>query len=130
MINDCKTCFYRDIESKMQPCLECKSPTFIHYVPMTSFIDDGEDVDDVVNSPDHYQLIDGMEVRDILEILADKVNQSNIPTTPLFTADYVQLMQYLMRFMEKNGVEDLKKARYYLNKLIEAYYECALENDE
>ena len=128
MTNDCRTCFYKETKSELTPCANCAA--FIHYVPMTSFIDDGEDVNDVVNSPEHYQLIDGMEVRDILEILADKVNQSNIPTTPLFTADYVQLMQYLMRFMEKNGVEDLEKARYYLNKLIEAYYECALENDE
>jgi hypothetical protein len=30
-------------------------------------------------------------------------------------------MQYGMRFMEKNGVEDLKKMRWYLDKLIEAY---------
>ena len=118
MINDCKTCFYRDIESKMRPCLECKSPTFIHYVPMTSFIDDGEDV---VNSPDHYKLIDGIEVRDIIAVLVDKMYEEGTPAVPLFTSDYVQMMQYLMRFMNKNGVEDLKKARYYLDELIKAY---------
>jgi hypothetical protein len=26
-----------------------------------------------------------------------------------------------MRFMDKNGVEDLKKAKWYLDKLIQAY---------
>lgn len=121
MLNDCKTCFYRDIESKMKPCLECKSPTFIHYVPMTSFIDDGEPEDDVVNSPDHYKLIDGIEVRDIIAVLVDKMYEEGTPAVPLFTSDYVQMMQYLMRFMNKNGVEDLKKARYYLDELIKAY---------
>jgi hypothetical protein len=39
----------------------------------------------------------------------------------LFEADYVQMLQYVMRFMDKNGVEDLKKARWYLDKMIEAY---------
>jgi hypothetical protein len=42
---------------------------------------------------------------------------------PMFDADYTQMMQYLMRFMDKNGVEDLKKARWYLDKLIDAYDE-------
>jgi hypothetical protein len=39
----------------------------------------------------------------------------------LFESDYVQLMQYLMRFMDKNGKEDLEKARWYLDKMISAY---------
>jgi hypothetical protein len=93
---------------------------------------------DIVNKPKHYMLFDemeikergfegqGVEVRDILEKLVSKFykNCENLPEAPscsLFESDYVQLMQYLMRFMDKNGVEDLKKARWYLDKMISAY---------
>jgi hypothetical protein len=31
------------------------------------------------------------------------------------------MMQYLMRFMDKNGKQDLEKAEFYLKKLIMAY---------
>ena len=66
----------------------------------------------------------GIEVRDVIEQLVKKMDTASagLPLyVPLFASDYVQLMQYLMRFMDKNGVEDLKKARWYLDKLIEAY---------
>jgi len=92
---------------------------------------------DSVNKPKHYMLFDqgdvtgyayvmkGIEVRDVIEKLVDKIRAgSDVPywkTTPMFESDYVQMMQYLMRFMDKNGVEDLKKARWYLDKLIEAF---------
>jgi hypothetical protein len=79
---------------------------------------------DVISKPKHYMLFEdqGIEVRDVIEVLTDKVWLSGqAPETPLFTSDYVQLMQYLMRFMDKNGVEDLKKARWYLDKMIESY---------
>ena len=86
----------------------------------------------VVDKPKHYMLFEdqGIEVRDVIEKLVYKIDtakrQDDYPqgySTPMFTADYVQMMQYLMRFMDKNGKEDLKKARWYLNKLIEAYDE-------
>jgi len=93
---------------------------------------------DVISKPKHYMLFDemevkergfegqGIEVRDVLEKLVGKFykNCENLPDQPscaLFESDYVQLMQYLMRFINKNGVEDLKKARWYLDKMIEAY---------
>jgi hypothetical protein len=86
---------------------------------------------DVVSKPKHYMLFEpsdihpnkGIEVRDVLEKLCNKL-QNTLPypvTSSLFESDYVQLMQYLMRFMDKNGVEDLKKARWYLDKMIESY---------
>jgi len=81
---------------------------------------------DVVSKPKHYMLFEdkGIEVRDVIEQLVKKMDSASaeLPLyVPLFSSDYVQLMQYLMRFMDKNGVEDLKKARWYLDKLIEAY---------
>ena len=78
---------------------------------------------DPVEKPKHYMLFEeeGIEVRDVIEKLVDKIEWR--PDSSLFVADYVQMMQYLMRFMDKNGVEDLKKARWYLDKLIGAYDE-------
>jgi hypothetical protein len=92
---------------------------------------------DSVSKPKHYMLFDqgdvtgyayvgkGIEVRDVIAELVRKVatqmGAGKINYSPLFESDYVQMMQYLMRFMDKNGVEDLKKARWYLDKLIEAY---------
>lgn len=81
---------------------------------------------DPVEKPKHYMLFEeeGIEVRDVIEKLVSKLDDHvgiEIPYSPLFTADYVQMMQYLMRFMDKNGVEDLKKARWYLDKLIDSY---------
>ena len=80
---------------------------------------------DVVAKPKHYMLFEeeGIEVRDVIEKLVDKL-QNTLPypgNYSLFEADYVQMMQYLMRFMDKNGGEDLKKARWYLDKLIDSY---------
>lgn len=76
---------------------------------------------DAVEKPKHYMLFEeeGIEVRDVIEKLVDKIEWR--PDSSLFIADYVQMMQYLMRFMDKNGVEDLKKARWYLDKLIDSY---------
>jgi hypothetical protein len=80
----------------------------------------------VVDNPKHYMLFEeeGIEVRDVIEKLVDKLDNHvgiEVPYSPLLTPDYVQMMQYLMRFMDKNGQEDLKKARWYLDKLIDAY---------
>jgi hypothetical protein len=92
---------------------------------------------DVVNKPKHYMLFKssdvatygltgrGIEVRDVIEKLVAKIPSSErVPydwDETLFISDYVQMMQYGIRFMDKNGKEDLLKMRWYLDKLIEAY---------
>ncbi len=84
---------------------------------------------DTVSRPKHYMLFDkgfypeGIEVRNVLEKLSQKVYESKYTpkSMPMALSDYVQMMQYLMRFMDKNGKEDLEKARWYLDKLIDAY---------
>ena len=80
-------------------------------------------VHDPVEKPRHYMLFEeeGIEVRDVIEKLVDKMPTIYVTRTSLFIPDYVQMMQYLMRFMDKNGIEDLKKARWYLDKLIDSY---------
>ena len=76
-----------------------------------------------VSKPKHYMLFEkeGIEVRDVIKKLTEKFELSSMGHSYMFVSDYVQMMQYLMRFMDKNGKEDLEKARWYLDKMIEAY---------
>ena len=75
----------------------------------------------VISKPKHYMLFEdkNIEVRDVIAKLVSKLQVDK--DSGMFVADYVQLLQYIMRFMDKNGVEDLKKARWYLDKMIESY---------
>ena len=72
---------------------------------------DNIEMEDMVNSPAHYNKA-GIETIDAIQAM---------------TGDgfkfYLQgnIMKYLWRYMYKNGVEDLKKAEWYLNKLIKHY---------
>lgn len=61
---------------------------------------------DPVENPSHYKLAGGVEVYDVLS--------AAFPEDPLSW----QVGKYLLRWKRKNGVEDLKKARWYLDKLI------------
>ena len=88
-------------------------------LPEQSF--NGTTAYDIVSKPKHYMLFEdkGIEVRDVIGKLVEKIKVDK--DSGMFVADYVQLMQYLMRFMDKNGKEDLEKARWYLDKMISAY---------
>ena len=76
---------------------------------------------DNVNHPDHYQNIAGVEAIDILnDVVKDLPGKQ--------AAMLWNTLKYLLRFQKKNGVEDLKKARNYLDYLIndiEAVQEAA-----
>lgn len=152
MEHKCNVCFYKHYDKdKDFPCNVCDNynkyvnwNTYAPYThrPLTEAVSSWKDsvngmtADDydVVSKPKHYMLFadKGIEVRDVIEKLVDKIKTapgSQIPlweVAPLFEADYVQMMQYLMRFMDKNGVEDLKKARWYLDKLIQSYEQSDL----
>lgn len=66
---------------------------------------------DNVNHPEHYRNIAGVEAIDILnDVVKDLPGKQ---AAMLWNA-----MKYLFRFQKKNGVEDLKKARNYLDYLI------------
>ena len=66
---------------------------------------------DNVNHPNHYQNIAGVEAIDILnDVVKDLPGKQ--------AAMLWNTLKYLLRFQKKNGVEDLKKARNYLDYLI------------
>lgn len=128
--NTCEVCTSTEL-SMWQP----NEQTKMEYMKKLAEGSNGTTEYDVVSKPKHYMLFDeetvvffadnqkGIEVRDVIENLLSKLgdNPKGEFYSYQFAADYVQLMQYLMRFMDKNGTEDLKKARWYLDKMIEAY---------
>lgn len=66
---------------------------------------------DNVNHPNHYQNIAGVEAIDILnDVVKDLPGKQ--------AAMLWNTLKYLLRFQKKNGLEDLKKARNYLQYLI------------
>lgn len=68
---------------------------------------------DNINHPDHYQNIAGIEAIDILDDIV-----KDLPGKQ--AAMLWNTLKYLFRFQKKNGVEDLKKAQNYLQRLIDA----------
>jgi hypothetical protein len=64
---------------------------------------------DMVNNPAHYNEAT-IETIDVIE----SVTQDGFES-------YLQgnILKYICRYKYKNGVEDLEKARWYLNRLIE-----------
>lgn len=67
---------------------------------------------DMVNNPAHYQSDSGLEVIDVIEAFtADLKGYEAVETG--------NVLKYMCRWKKKNGLEDLKKARWYLDRLIE-----------
>lgn len=132
MANVCLKCKFSEVSEFDSPCTTCsydaktdKWSNFTPYKGLNELLREKLGyptpvetvVHDPVYKPNHYMLKPGLEVRDVIEILANKLEGFS----PMFIADYVQMMQYGMRFMDKNGKEDLLKQRWYLDKMIEAY---------
>ena len=66
---------------------------------------------DMVNHPKHYKAKNGMEVIDVIEAFTANLKG--------YEAIYTgKVIKYICRWKEKNGLEDLKKAQWYLNRLI------------
>ena len=80
---------------------------------------------DAVEKPKHYMLFpeSSIEVRDVITKLVEKMEDSSFKFQGMDYSDYVQAMQYFMRFMEKNGKEDLKKGIWYINKIVDNWHD-------
>ena len=72
---------------------------------------------DLVNKPKHYELADDFEVYDLRQMLARKAMLAEIRYD--LYSDWDRALEYLIRMWDKNGVQDAKKARWYINKMIE-----------
>ena len=67
---------------------------------------------DNIISPNHYASDKGFEVFDVQEAFIHELKG-------MAASYWCNIVKYILRFQKKNGVEDLKKAKYYLEKLIE-----------
>ena len=67
---------------------------------------------DAVNHPSHYML-GNHEVKDIVSLVADKYHKGSV------AHNIASALEYQMRAPEKNGLEDIKKARKCLDFAIE-----------
>jgi hypothetical protein len=66
---------------------------------------------DMVSHPPHYQSGTGLEVIDVIKAFtADLIG--------IEATDTGNIIKYICRWKHKNGLEDLKKARWYLDHLI------------
>lgn len=68
-----------------------------------------------VNHPNHYQ--GKIEVIDYIEEYS-----KNYPEALIF--NFGNVIKYVSRAPRKNGKEDLEKARWYLDRIIEKWDEC------
>jgi len=68
--------------------------------------------DKMVSHPSHYQSETGLEVIDVIE--AFTFNLQGIEAV-----DTANVIKYICRWKKKNGLQDLKKAMWYLTHLIE-----------
>lgn len=66
---------------------------------------------DMVNHPSHYKAKNGMEAIDVIKAFTDGLVGSEAYNTG-------NAIKYILRWKNKNGVEDLKKAVWYINDLI------------
>ena len=66
---------------------------------------------DYVNHPPHYQSSSGLETIDVIEAFTEDLTGFEATHTG-------NVLKYICRWKSKNGLEDLKKARWYLDRLI------------
>ena len=79
--------------------------------------------DNIVNHPKHYQSENGLEVINVIEAFTADLKGYQ-------ATDTGNILKYMCRWHKKNGLEDLKKARWYLDHLIERIENTKHNNTE
>jgi len=74
-----------------------------------------EAMKDMVNHPEHYTN-SSIETIDMIESMTAEGFKYYLEGN---------ILKYLTRYRHKNGIQDLKKAQWYLNKLIEVQYDTS-----
>lgn len=79
--------------------------------------------DIMVSHPPHYQSETGLEVIDVIEAFT-------LDLKGMEAVDTGNIIKYICRWKQKNGLQDLKKAQWYLNDLIKRIEKSKKENDQ
>ena len=95
---------FKEVDDKFQELMEKAKNGLIEVNSVTT--------SDNIKSPDHYVSDSGIEVFDVQEAFIHELKGMS-------ASYWCNIVKYILRFQRKNGVEDLKKAKYYLEKLIE-----------
>lgn len=66
---------------------------------------------DPVNHPSHYISPTGLESIDVIKSFTEELQGFEAVATG-------NILKYMMRWKNKNGIQDLMKAKWYLNELI------------
>ena len=106
MEKSCMTCKFEDLEDSKEPCASC----------LTAYYGTGrerhtmwEEKSDAVNHPSHYQ---GKH-----ECIDEMIALFGVEAVKAFCK--CNVYKYRFRAANKNGQEDLDKADWYMDKLIE-----------
>lgn len=68
-------------------------------------------MDELVDHPQHYISENGLETIDVIEAFTSDLKGMEAVCT-------ANVLKYICRWKHKNGLQDLKKARWYLERLI------------
>lgn len=68
---------------------------------------------DNIDHPEHYKAKTGLETIDVIEAFTEGLSGGEATNTG-------NILKYMCRWKKKNGLEDLKKAQWYLNRLIDS----------
>lgn len=77
---------------------------------------------DNINHPSHYKSETGLEAIDAIEAFTFDLKG-------IEAVDTGNVLKYICRWKKKNGLEDLKKAQWYLNHLIKHVENLEKENE-
>lgn len=101
-MGNCEVCWERQIPTEREDKMKAKTPCTIEKTT---------DTNDNVNHPIHYTK-GGIECIDCIESIISSVSN------PVQAFLVGQVVKYLYRYTMKNGLEDLRKSQWYLNRLI------------
>lgn len=71
-----------------------------------------ESINKMVSHPSHYQSDSGLEVIEVIEAFVEDLNG-------IEAVDTANVIKYICRWKKKNGLQDLEKAMWYLQHLID-----------
>ena len=73
-------------------------------------------LEDLVNHPSHYQGLNDLEVREVMDNFVPKYYRYG----GLVACDIKDAIKYILRAPDKNGLEDLKKAQRMIKYVIDS----------
>lgn len=82
-----------------------------------------ESKDIMVNHPTHYKTKSGLETITVIKAFTEDLKGVE-------AVDTANVIKYICRWKKKNGLQDLEKAQWYLNDLIEHVKSIKENNSE